>query len=142
MGKIDTIKSLIKTQGLIRSKIHYFMKEFFESDSTSTPLQLEAMMLLFEKQELSMKEFASIMNLKTSGATQLINILVTQNKIVRKTSIIDKRIIHVSLTKECQVLVKKMKSRLDKIMVKMYDTLEHNELETLLQITNKINSTI
>jgi DNA-binding MarR family transcriptional regulator len=142
MNKIDIINNLIQAQGKIRNNMILQMKQFILVGESITPLQIEAMMLLLDHKQLKMSELAKLLNLQTSGATQLINTLVMQNKVIRRPDTKDKRVTLISLTSNSIQKMKKMKQVHDKAMVDMFDQLDQNELQTLLQITQKITSSL
>jgi MarR family transcriptional regulator, organic hydroperoxide resistance regulator len=142
MNKIDIINDLIQAQGKIRNNMILQMKQFILVGESITPLQIEAMMLLLDHKQLKMSELAKFLNLKTSGATQLINTLVIQNKVIRKADTKDNRVTLISLTPNCTQKMKKMKLVHNKAMINMFDHLDQNELQTLLQITQKITSAL
>ena len=139
MNKIETITTLIQVQGKIRHKMISEMKEFCLDDESITPLQIEAMLLILEHKYIKMSDLAKILNLKTSGATQLINSLVSQNKVERFSSDNDKRITLISLTPNYLIIMKKMKDHHNKTLVSIFDKLDEKDLQTLLQITNKLS---
>ena len=139
MNKIEIITSLIQVQGKIRNKIITEMKEFCLDDESITPLQIEALMTILEYKQIKMSDLAKILNLKTSGATQLINSLVLQNKVERLALDNDRRVTLISLTPQYTVIMKKMKTHHNKTLVSIFDKLDQSDLQTLLQITNKLS---
>jgi DNA-binding MarR family transcriptional regulator len=139
MNKVEIVSQLMYLNNQIRHKIILEMKEFCPEDESITPLQIEAMMMIFDREQTKMSELAKFLNLQNSGATQLINGLVSQDKVLRSEDINDRRITLIQLTPYWKLRIKKLKQKHDQILTSMFDKLTQDELQTLLQITHKIS---
>jgi MarR family transcriptional regulator, organic hydroperoxide resistance regulator len=142
MNKIEIVSQLMHLNNQIRHKIILEMKELFLDDESLTPLQMEALMIIFEHEQIKMSELAKFLNLKNSGATQLINGLVNQNKVLRDEDSKDRRITLIKLTPYWEIKIKVLKQKHDQMLASMFDKLTHDELQNLLQITQKITLAI
>jgi MarR family transcriptional regulator, organic hydroperoxide resistance regulator len=142
MNKIEIVSQLMNLNSQIRYKIIMEMKEFCLNDESITPLQIEAMMMIFEHKQIKMSELAKFLNLKNSGATQLINGLVNQQKVERFDDSKDRRITFIKLTPKWKIKIKKLKEKHNQILISMFDKLTQDELQILLQITQKITLAI
>jgi MarR family transcriptional regulator, organic hydroperoxide resistance regulator len=142
MNKIEIVSQLMHLNNQIRHKIILEMKELFLDDESLTPLQMEALMIIFEHDQIKMSELAKFLNLKNSGATQLINGLVNQNKVLRDEDSKDRRITLIKLTPYWEIKIKVLKQKHDQMLASMFDKLTHDELQNLLQITQKITLAI
>ena len=142
MNKIEIVSQLMNLNSQIRYKIIMEMKELCLDSESITPLQIEAMMMILEHEQNKMSELAKFLNLKNSGATQLINGLVIQQKVMRGYDSKDRRITLIKLTPKWKIKIKKLKEKHNQILTSMFDKLTQDELQSLLQITQKINLAI
>lgn len=142
MNKIEIVSQLMHLNNQIRHKIILEMKELFLDDESLTPLQMEALMIIFEHEQIKMSELAKLLNLKNSGATQLINGLVNQNKVLRIEDSKDRRVTLIRLTPNWQIKIKELKRQHNQMLASMFDKLTQGELQNLLQITQKITLAI
>jgi DNA-binding MarR family transcriptional regulator len=119
----------------IRTKVHDEVKGFIEE---MTILQLRACMLIQEFGSIKMSELAKILNLKTSGATQLIDKLV-ENKIVQRVADpSDRRSVIISLTPSMTIKVNKIKAIETRILSEVFEPLTLEELGVMKSLLTKI----
>jgi DNA-binding MarR family transcriptional regulator len=119
----------------IRTKVHDEVKGFMEE---MTILQLRACMLIQEFGNIKMSELAKILNLKTSGATQLIDKLVENKTVQRIADVTDRRSVIISLTSEMTIKVNKIKKIETQILEEVFSPLTVTELSILKTLLSKI----
>jgi DNA-binding MarR family transcriptional regulator len=125
------------------------MRVSFEQKLTSTStltlqnltmLQLRACMFLIQFQCQKMSAIAKALNLKTSGATQLVDKLIDINMVIRIDDPKDRRNVLIDLSEHGQKVMKTVKTKHDKIMIEMYNKLNPSEIQTMLSLLQKINN--
>lgn len=118
-----------------RTRFHIQAKEFLKD---MTILQLQGCMVITEAGQIKMSDFAKILNLKTSGATQLIDKLV-ENKIVQRIqNKNDRRNVFISLTNKTKNKMNKIKKIQSAILEEIFSPLTDSELQVLNSLFQKI----
>jgi DNA-binding MarR family transcriptional regulator len=118
-----------------RTQFHSQAKEFL---TDMTLLQLQGCMVIAESGQIKMSDFAKILNLKTSGATQLIDKLV-ENKIVERIQDKkDRRTVLISLTNKTKLKMIKIKKIQSSILESVFSPLTESELNILNSLFQKI----
>ena len=118
-----------------RTRFHLQVKEFIKD---MTLLQLQGCMVVAEARQVKMSDFAKILNLKTSGATQLIDKLV-ENKIVQRIqNKIDRRNVIITLTNKTKSNMIKIKKIKTSILEELFSPLSDSELQSLNTLFKKI----
>ena len=138
MNKLDLITQLINSHEKIDISISRSMQNYSQKFGFVSLQHFEALMLLHDYARLKMSELASKMNLRTSGATQLINILVNQEQVERILDSSDRRIIYIQLSPKWKLNMNQMKKQYNQILTELFSQLDEQELETLISIIQKI----
>jgi DNA-binding MarR family transcriptional regulator len=105
-----------------------------------TMLQLRACMFLLEFKSQKMTSIAKALNLKTSGATQLVDKLIDIKMVVRIDDPKDRRNVLIELSDYGQKVMKSVKTKHDKVMTDMYNKLNPSEMQLILSLLQKINN--
>lgn len=117
------------------------LKESFHKFNI-TPSQGRVLHIVEHKKDVNIKEIASCMSISSSAATQLVDELVNHGFLTREPSTEDRRFLHIKLTEESRDQLKKFKEAKSKEMSQIFEVLTDTELETFLNITEKISSYI
>ncbi len=139
MNNLAIINELIQLFEQIQIKVQDQIMPLISQIEPLTPLQVKALMFLYNLESIKMTDFAKAMNLKTSGATQLVNNLVELGKVQRDFDPKDRRVIVIELTSSSRQSMMKIIKKRDETLTKIYEKLNQKELESLLNITQKIS---
>jgi MarR family transcriptional regulator, organic hydroperoxide resistance regulator len=118
-----------------RTEFHAQAKQFL---TDMTLLQLQGCMVVAEAGQIKMSDFAKILNLKTSGATQLIDKLVENQIIQRIYSKTDRRSVFITLTNKTKAKMIKIKKIQSSILETIFAPLTESELQVLNALFKKI----
>ena len=116
-------------------KLHTKLKGYFEH---LTILQIKACMVIATSKDVTMTNFAKIMYLKTSGATQLVDKLISLGLVIRSFDPNDRRLILISLTPTMNAQMKNMKKIESQVFEETFGKLELDDLQTLTTLLQKI----
>jgi len=103
-----------------------------------TPSQWGVLMLVEQGEARSVKEVAKALGITSSAATQLVEGLVVGGYLARKTSLEDRRVIHLALSKKSESQVVAMKKRSLERFLKVFGALTDAEFDRYLELTKKI----
>ena len=118
-----------------RSQFHTQAKELL---TDMTLLQLQGCMVIAEANQIKMSDFANTLNLKTSGATQLIDKLVENSIVQRIHNKHDRRTVYISLTNKTKAKMIKIQKIQSNILEAIFSPLTENELQVLNSLFQKI----
>ena len=118
-----------------RTQFHSQAKEFL---TDMTLLQLQGCMVIAESNQIKMSDFAKALNLKTSGATQLIDKLVENKAVQRIQDKKDRRTVLITLTNKTKLKMIKIKKIQSSILATIFSPLTENELQILNTLFQKI----
>ena len=118
-----------------RTQFHSQAKEFL---TDMTLLQLQGCMVIAESNQIKMSDFAKALNLKTSGATQLIDKLVENKAVQRIQDKKDRRTVLITLSNKTKLKMIKIKKIQSSILANIFSPLTENELQILNTLFQKI----
>jgi DNA-binding MarR family transcriptional regulator len=119
----------------IEQKMHAKLKGSF---GEMTILQIKACMIIAKYDQIRMSDFAKIMLLKTSGATQLIDKMIESNFVKREIDPTDRRIVLISLEKEMKKQISRMKKIESEILKESFNNLNPAEFQMLTKLIQKL----
>lgn len=122
----------------MEQKLHTKLKGYFEH---LTILQIKACMIINASKSITMSNFAKSLHLKTSGATQLVDKLISLDLVTRSYDPTDRRLILISLTPTMESEMKKMKKIENQVFEETFGKLDIPELQTLTTLLQKIIQT-
>jgi DNA-binding MarR family transcriptional regulator len=103
-----------------------------------TPSQWSVLMLLEEKGEGTVKGIAQALGVTSSAATQLVEGLVKSGFVVRETSVSDRRVVALRVTKKTKSQVEKMKQTMLHKYLEVFAVLSDQEFDRYLHRNKKI----
>lgn len=133
----NIVEQINKTRDAFREKLVCSGKIF---NQDMTILQLEACMLIYKNIKVKMSDLSKKLNLKTSGATQLVDKLIEHKMVIREYNPEDRRTIFIKLSPTGESIIEKIQLKHDKIITEMYKDLSMKELDFLYSIFKKIQN--
>lgn len=103
-----------------------------------SPAQLGMLFAVAHNKEPSIKTLAQSFCMTSSAATQLVNGLVDDGLLARKTAKDDRRKISLALTRKGKALVERAKNERHAMFTKLLEPLSDSELSTLCALQDKI----
>ena len=103
-----------------------------------TRAQIEIMLILAHEGTQSIKQLAQKLCMSSSAATQVVNALVQDKLLARKEDAYDRRKICVTLTLIGKKRLEEAKKCRLTLMTKLYESLNLQELSTLMRLQKKI----
>lgn len=119
----------------LEHKMHVKLKGTFED---MTIMQIKSVMIIDKSEQIRMSDFAKIMMLKTSGATQLVDRMSELGFVKREVDPKDRRIISISLQQEIKSKIKKMKAIEESVLKEEFSKLNHAEFQMLTSLIQKL----
>lgn len=119
---------------------HRIMQEgcFSGEAGRITASQWRVLMLVGERESLSLKEIAITLGITSSAATQLIDGLVKSGYAVRKTDEADRRISRIVLSPKTETLFKDLKKKHRAHITSFFDVLGDEELDQFAALYKKM----
>lgn len=103
-----------------------------------TPAQIGVLMLLKKQNTSAVKDIANQLCVSSSAATQLIDELVKNGHIIRKTNPKDRREVMLSLSKNIDKIIKKIEEHLIDNAFNLFSVLSDKEFEQYIKLNEKI----
>jgi len=103
-----------------------------------TPSQWGALMCIEERDESTVKEVAKALSITSSAATQLIDGLVENGYVARKTREKDRRAVTLTLSKKTRTHISVMKKRGIQKFLTLFEVLNDEEFDQYLFLNKKI----
>lgn len=103
-----------------------------------TPSQWGVLMLIEQQGKSTVKDVAKALGVTSSAATQLIDGLVTNEYLVRETSIVDRRTVTLTLSKKSKNQVEKMKKHALEKFLKIFEALNDAEFNQYFTLNKKL----
>jgi|SRR3989344_5554153 len=125
---------------IIKNKMHGKIIQGEARDITYA--QQFALFIISQSKDLGIKEISKMMCTTSSAATQLVNELVKQGFVTRKTNIKDRRALDLAISKKGQKQIIKAKKMQMEMMSKMFSALSDKELQYFIKLHKKILSNI
>jgi DNA-binding MarR family transcriptional regulator len=119
----------------LEQKMHSQLKGTF---GEMTITHIKACMVIDKAEQIRMSDFAKIMLLKTSGATQLVDRLAELGYVKREVDSSDRRITFVSLEKQMKLKIKKMKTIESEVLKEEFGKLNTAEFQMLTSLIQKL----
>ncbi len=107
-----------------------------------THSQLFVLSIVEQNHDIGIKEISKKLGISSSATTQLVDGLVENNFVVRKTDAKDRRALQLELSPKGKKHISQMKKNYMKTMTFLFDTLSDRELETYLSLHKKILTSI
>lgn len=104
----------------------------------ATALQFHTLRNILEKPRITVGELASELNMSSGAIAQLIDRLTTSKWILRETSDIDRRIIHLSLTEEGKEELLNMKKTFFKKYTSILSFISDEDKKDLIRILTNL----
>jgi DNA-binding MarR family transcriptional regulator len=119
----------------VESQMHSRLRDSF---GDLTILQIRSCMVIHRFSKIRMTDFAKIMQLKTSGATQLVDKLIELDLVNREYDPDDRRAVVIVLTPTMNSKMKKMKAIESEVIRESFAKLDQSELSQLTTIFSKL----
>ena len=103
-----------------------------------TPSQWGVIMLIGQREKVSVKEVANTLQISSSAATQLVDGLVKSGYVMREEHTEDRRTVVLTLSKKTQKQIEKMKSGMVQKFLEMFEVLTDKEFEQFFFLHKKI----
>jgi MarR family 2-MHQ and catechol resistance regulon transcriptional repressor len=100
----------------------------------------ETLRLIREKKRVAMKEVAGFLAITPPSATALINHLVKVGYVARASDKVDRRAVHLTLTKKGEAIMLKSLNKHCEIFISMLKKLNAKEQSQLLNILKKLTN--
>ena len=120
----------------IKNKIHGKMVQGQKGDVTHA--QHFALFMISQCKDSGIKEISKMLCTTSSAATQLVNELVKQGFVTRKTNTKDRRALDLAISKKGQKQIIKAKKLQMEMMSKMFSALTDKELKQFIALNKKI----
>ena len=95
-------------------------------------------MLVSERGESTVKDAAKALGITSSAATQLVDGLSASGYLLRKTSVEDRRVVALTLSKKSKNQVEKMKKRALQKFLKIFEALNDREFDQYFKLNKKL----
>lgn len=127
----------------IHTMKHNLMVEHIAKDESSiTPSQALVLRYIAKHDASNVKSIAQALHITSSAATQLIDGLVSNKFLVRKSDSNDRRIVKLSLSKKSIKLIAAYKEKGLKKVVSLFDALNNTELVQYASLNKKVAASI
>lgn len=134
---VNKIQKLLRNfrivQKLALCEQNKYLKEY-----KLTPPQIHILYLIHHQTNITVKDIANYLGISSSAATQIIDNLEKNNFILREINSKDRRITHLKISKEGLSKFKKFKTEHLSKVQKYFQDLTEEELDFLINITQKI----
>jgi len=137
MNRSKLIAELFETMDIAKRSMHGHMQTIVEGHSISRT-QLELLFTIYHLQPTTAKQLAVKLHLTAGAISQLVDELLEQTLIRRRTDPTDRRKQVISLTDEGNSVVKTFEKRRHNVMKQVIETLSDEELVTWLKIQKHI----
>ncbi len=107
-----------------------------------THSQLFVLVIIEQHRNIGIKEISKKLNISSSATTQLVDGLVDNGYVVRKTDSKDRRALQLELSKKGKKHIAGLKNKYIKTIASLFDVLSNKELEIYLKLHKKILSKI
>ncbi len=124
----------------IRNKMHGKMMQ--GQTGGITYAQQFALFMISQCKDSGIKEISKMLCTTSSAATQLVNELVKQGFVIRKTNAEDRRALDLAISKKGQKQIIKAKKLQMEMMSKMFSSLSDSELQNFIKLNKKIINNI
>jgi MarR family transcriptional regulator, organic hydroperoxide resistance regulator len=129
---------------LINEKLRFKCDKIFHDrikdlmDGSLTLLQLRACMIIYDAQVIKMSDLAKVLNLKTSGATQLIDKLIELGEVERNQDPNDRRTVLIQLSTKTKTKMIKIKQVQQEVFQEIFSPLTETDLQILNTLLQKL----
>ncbi|MEI6280636.1 MAG: MarR family transcriptional regulator [bacterium] len=103
-----------------------------------TSSQWGALMLIEKHEEIAVKDIANILGITSSATTQLIDGLFSSGYVNRKTSVLDRRTVILTLSKDTKIHIKQKKKQVLEKFIKIFEVFSEKEFDQYLLLNKKI----
>lgn len=103
-----------------------------------TPSQFGVLLFIEQHGESMVKDLAKMLGITSSATTQLVDGLVLNGYLVRKTQKNDRRVVVLSLSKKSKTVANKMKREVQKKFTKFFEVLSDKEFNQYVFLNKKI----
>lgn len=131
------IKELLESFGSLRHHMS-FRSVGSVNMPRITPSQWGALMIIEQRGESTLKDMAKTLGITSSAATQLVDGLVTNGYVMRKTHERDRRAVTLTLSKKTKAEVDKMKKQALQKFLEFFEVLNDKELNQYILLNKKI----
>ena len=104
-----------------------------------TPAQWGVVILIEQKNESTVKDIASALNVTSSAATQLVDGLVSSGYVTRKQDPKDRRRVTLMLSAETKRHVAQMRAQVSKRLLKFFKVLDDKEFDQYIRLNEKLS---
>src|SRR3989338_5172757 len=124
----------------IKNKMH--AKMMHKNKGNITHSQEFALFTISQSKDTGIKEISKMLCTSSSAATQLVNELVKQGYVIRRTNSKDKRALHLEVSKKGHAQILKTKLQHSKIISSLFSSLTNRELKNFIALNKKILNNI
>lgn len=140
MNRKQLLEEIAADFHAIENKMHGMMMQGQKGSITHS--QRFALFLISENKDASVKQIASRLCTTSSATTQLVNELVKQGFVLRKTNPKDRRELDLAISKKGQKQILEIKKGHREMMSRLFSALSEKELEQFMKLNKKILSNI
>lgn len=133
----DLVQEFVNTLDTLR-RIISRLSCMSHEEKMATALQFQALSYLKEHKNSTVGELAQEIGLSSSAVAQLIDRLVTAQKIIRKNDTKDRRIIHIALTEEGAKELAQIKKKYIEKLTFLLSYISEKDLTELIRIQTKL----
>jgi len=134
---MDTFESLM-FQYLDRFKLLFFPEQWDNFILNCSKNEIFILLLLYRKGEVNMSEIAEYINTPLNTATGIVTRMEKRNIILRTRSIIDKRVVTVTMTDSGTELMNQMLKEIIHYGQSVMEELTAQETKLLFQVVDKV----
>lgn len=135
------IEEIMANFHAMRNKMHTRVMQPM-SKNRITHSQIFVLAIIEQHHNIGLKEISKMLNISSSAATQLVEGLVENGYVVRKSDSKDRRALQLNLSVIGRKHIAELKNKRIKIIATLFDSLSDEELETYLKLHKKILSKI
>ena len=114
----------------------------FLSEYNLTRPQIEILFVIAHRSDQTIGELATAMGITNGAATQMIEVMVKRDLVVRVADQNDRRVTHVELSETGKKLALELRRRHDAFMSKLLEGLGEDEIERLVVLMRKVRTCI
>ncbi len=135
------IEGIMESFHVMRNKMHSKISQYGQKDCV-TNSQLFVLTIIARHPKIGIKEIAKIFHISPSAATQLVDSLVENDYVFRKSDRQDRRVLQLGLSPKGLKHISILKKQFMKTAVNLLSGLSERELKTYLSLHKKILSGI
>ena len=131
------VEEIIASFHAIKNKMHPRIMQLGGKGSI-THSQLFVLAIIEQHHDIGVKEISKKLNISSSATTQLIDALVNNGYVIRKTDSKDRRALLLGLSTKGQKHIANLKNKRIKMISDLFDVLTDKELEIYLMLHKKM----